>query len=403
MANTRKRLERIRRSGNFFEHCCANVGFVFSTLTACYVLGINDLSLRWYMVQIGQLIALRCHVHAFKTKVVSFSTFTGPGEGLFLLLVVMAIKAAFPGMFNFIYENIPVYVEMLNSTGLTDFDPNDFKYILALIIHTTFYALIALTLYDAVFTIPKNNQATRNGIVFCILYRAGPALLMWLGFMPGTFATLDLICEGLFMSVLTSDIILAKMANRDLHPYIVIFAMLSVLNNFIILLVVAIYYISTLYDISEYMQLSIFGITRNVYVDGVYDMCHLGHFNSFKQALSYGTRLYVGILSDEDVDKYKRAPIMTMEERAAVVATSKYVHKVIAPCPFPGIPAEFIREHRIHVVCHSPEYIPKEGKSDIYYTVPRAMGITRVVPRTEGLSTSELIKRVKEYGAEKKE
>jgi len=196
------------------------------------------------------------------------------------------------------------------------------------------------------------------------------------------------------MSVLTSDLILAKMSNRDLHPYVVIFAMLSVLDNFIILLVVAVYYISTLYEITEYMQLSLFGITRNVYVDGVYDMCHLGHFNSFKVALSYGTRLIVGVLADEDVAAYKRAPIMTMEERAAVVATSKYVHKVIAPCPFPTIPKEFIKEHHIHVVCHSPEYsIP----GDKYYTVPREMGITKVVPRTEGMSTSELIKRVKAY------
>jgi len=330
---------------------------------------------------------------------VGFSTFTGPGEGLFLLLIVMAVKAAFPGTFNIIYDTIPVYVMKLNSIGLTDLDPNDFKSILSPIILTTFYALITLTLYDAVFTVPKSNPATRNGIVFCILYRSGPALLLWLGIMPGTFTTLDLICEGLFMSVLTSDIILAKMANRDLHPNVVIFAMLSVLNNFIILLVVAIYYISTLYDISEYMQLSIFGVTRNVYVDGVYDMCHLGHFNSFKQALSYGTRLYVGILSDEDVRNYKRAPIMNLEERAAVVSTSKHVHKVIAPCPFPGIPEEFIKEYRIHVVCHSPEYA---GENDIYYKVPRAMGITRVMPRTEGMSTSELIKRVKEYGSSDK-
>jgi len=158
--------------------------------------------------------------------------------------------------------------------------------------------------------------------------------------------------------------------------------------------VVAVYYITTLYEISDYMQLSMFGITRNVYVDGVYDMCHLGHFNSFKKALSYGTRLIVGVMSDEDVKSYKRAPIMTMEERAAVVSTSKYVHKVIAPGPFPGIPEEFIRKHRIHVVCHSPEY---GSETDKYYTIPRKMGITKMMPRTEGMSTSELIRRVKNY------
>jgi len=380
--------------GEYFSHCCSNVGFVFSTLTACSVLGISDLSTRWYLVQIGQLVALRCHIRAFKTGVISFSTFTGPGEGLFVLLLIMGTKAAFPFIFHRLMDAVPLVIGVLNATGLTALGPNDYKALINFMTHAIFYVLIVRALLDAVFTISKEKNATRNGLVFCILYRAGPALLMWLGIMPGTFTDLDLICEGLFMSVLNSDIILAKMAKRDLHPYIVIFAMLSVLDNFIILLVVGLYYMSTLYEISEYMELSIFGITRNVYVDGVYDMCHLGHFNSFKQALSYGTRLSVGVLSDEHVSKYKRPPIMTMEERAAVVATSRHVHKVIAPCPFPGLPAEFIKEHRIHVVCHSPEYT---GPDDKYYTIPREMGITRVMPRTEGMSTSELIKRVKAY------
>eukprot|EP01123_Difflugia_compressa_P003699 TRINITY_DN1499_c0_g1_i1.p1 TRINITY_DN1499_c0_g1~~TRINITY_DN1499_c0_g1_i1.p1 ORF type:complete len:508 (-),score=93.55 TRINITY_DN1499_c0_g1_i1:9-1532(-) len=382
--------------GEFFAHCCCNVGFVFSTLTVCYVLGIDDLSTRWYLVQIGQLVALWCHMRAFRTKVVSFSTFTGPGEGLFAVLLLMSIKAIFPSIFVHFSSFVTKLFVFLNSQGIiTSLDPYDYNSIIRVVCSSTFYVLIVVTLAEAAFKL-NNNPATRNGLIFCLLYRAGPAVLMWLEIMPGSFTTLDLICEGLFMSVLTSDLILSKMASRDLHPYIVIFAMLSVLDNFLILVVVFIYYITTLYEISEYMQLPIFGMTRNVYVDGVYDMCHLGHFNSFKRALGYGTRLIVGVLSDSDVAKYKRSPIMTMEERAAVVATSKHVHKVIAPCPFPGIPAEFIRQHRIHIVCHSPEY---DGPKDIYYTVPRAMGITRVMPRTEGMSTSELIKRTVEYSA----
>uniref|UniRef100_A0A6B2L2Q3 ethanolamine-phosphate cytidylyltransferase n=1 Tax=Arcella intermedia TaxID=1963864 RepID=A0A6B2L2Q3_9EUKA len=378
--------------GEFFAHCCCNVGFVFSTLTACYVLGIEDLSLRWYLVQIGQLIALRCHIRAFKSKVISYSKLTSPGEGFFVLLLIMGTKALFPSLFGQLSGIVTTLINTLNSLGMS-LDPNNHTALFALLIHTLFYGLIVLTLLDAL-SIPKQNQATRNGIAFCLIYRLGPAFLMWLGVMPGSFTTWDLISEGLFMSLLTSDIILAKMANRDLHPYIVIFSMVSVLDNFIILLTVAIYYTSVLYDISDYMQLSVFGVVRNVYVDGVYDMCHLGHFNSFKKALSYGNRLIVGVLSDEHVQRYKRSPIMTMKERAEVVATSRFVHKVIAPCPFPGIPEEFIREHRIHVVCHSTEY---DKPDDIYYVVPRAMGITRVMPRTEGMSTSELIKRVKAY------
>jgi len=214
--------------GEFFAHCCSNVGFVFSTLTACYVLGITDLSTKWYLVEIGQLVALRCHISAFKTKVVSFSTFTGPGEGLFVILVLMGTKAAFPSIFNSIPGIISSIVIWLNNKNMIyHLDPYDYVSILASFTHVFYYALVGLTLCDVVFKIPTMNHATRNGLVFCIFYRSGPAVLMWLGVMPGSFTVLDLICEGLFMSTLTSDIILAKMANRDLHPYIVIFAMLS--------------------------------------------------------------------------------------------------------------------------------------------------------------------------------
>jgi len=385
--------------GEFFAHCCSNIGFVFSTLTVCYVLGIEDLATQWYLVQIGQFIALRCHIRAFVTKVVSFSMFTGPGEGVFLLLVLMAIKPLFPSLIDNFALVISSIVLQINGIFGTAISPYNYKLLFSESVRYVYYLLFIATCYSSL-SLPSKHKATRNGLLFCLCYRAIPAVLLWLGLFSGSFTILDLISQGLCLSFVTSDIILAKMANRDLHPFIVIFAMLSILNNFLILVVVGLYYLGTLYEISHFMHLSIFGVTRNVYVDGVYDMCHLGHFNSFKKALTYGTRLFVGILSDEDVNAYKRYPIMTMQERAAVVATSKYVHKVIAPAPFPGIPEEFIKKYRIHVVCHSPEYaVP----GDRYYAIPRAMGITQIMPRTEGMSTTELIKRIRNYDNEDQE
>jgi len=170
--------------------------------------------------------------------------------------------------------------------------------------------------------------------------------------------------------------------------------MLSVLDNFIILLLVVVYHTAVLGDLCFYLNLNLFTINKNVYVDGVYDMCHIGHMKAFKNALSFGNRLFVGVLSDQDVASYKRPPIMSMEERVRIVSYQKYVYKIIPNAPFPGIPADFIKKWNIHVVCLSTEY---DKPSDHYYKVPREMGITRVLPRTEGMSTSELIHRCKVY------
>ena len=42
-----------------------------------------------------------------------------------------------------------------------------------------------------------------------------------------------------------------------------------------------------------------------------------------------GDLLYVGIHSDKDVESYKRTPVLTMEERIAVIDGCKYVDKII--------------------------------------------------------------------------
>jgi len=227
------------------------------------------------------------------------------------------------------------------------------------------------------------------------LYRGlVPLILYNFGLVGAALAPLNIIADGLFLSVITTDMIVSKMSSRDMHPWIVIFAMLSIMSDFLTILCMIIYYGTLFFEISHYMDLNMFAVTINVYVDGAYDMLHLGHINSFRTALGFGTRLFVGVLSDESVSAYKRKPIMNLDERCNIVATCKYVHKVIRDAPGNGLTEEFIRKYKIHIVCHSWEY---DKTDDHYYAIPRKMGITRVTPRTEGVSTSNLIKRVAAY------
>ena len=197
------------------------------------------------------------------------------------------------------------------------------------------------------------------------------------------------------MSTITTDLIVAKMAGRDLHPWLVVMAMGSLLSNFLSLFLVFFYYLTITSEVAIFMNLPIFSVVRNVYVDGIYDMCHLGHKLAFKKAIKLGTRLFAGVVCDEDAGRYKRPPIMTTDERERSVAACKYVHKVISHAPCFGITREFLKEHNIHVVGCSEEY---NTPDDIYYKVPREMGILHYLPRTKGLSTSELIRRVVTYG-----
>ena len=58
-----------------------------------------------------------------------------------------------------------------------------------------------------------------------------------------------------------------------------------------------------------------------VWLDGCFDLMHLGHANAFRQAKKLGDILIVGVNSDKDILHYKGAPgpLFNNEERAAAV------------------------------------------------------------------------------------
>tara|TARA_Y100001938_G_scaffold151066_1_gene245630 strand:- start:4641 stop:5024 length:384 start_codon:yes stop_codon:yes gene_type:complete len=67
-----------------------------------------------------------------------------------------------------------------------------------------------------------------------------------------------------------------------------------------------------------------------VWTNGCFDILHRGHIELFKYAKSLGTRLYVGIDSDEKVklDKGPNRPINNLEDRKFLLESVRYVDKV---------------------------------------------------------------------------
>lgn len=127
-----------------------------------------------------------------------------------------------------------------------------------------------------------------------------------------------------------------------------------------------------------------------VYVDLVGDLFHAGHVALLRAAREHGDHLTVGVLSDVDVASYKRRPIMTLAERVSVIEVCRLVDEVV-----PGAPlrpdAAFLAAHRIDVVVHGDDLAP-EVAADVYGAAPRLV----LVPRAGDLSTTELIRRVRE-------
>ncbi len=100
-----------------------------------------------------------------------------------------------------------------------------------------------------------------------------------------------------------------------------------------------------------------------------------------------------GICGDDAVAAHKRSPILTMEERVASIAGCRYVDEVIPYAPW-ILDLAWIEMHKIHIVVHGDDYTQEQFEH--YYKVPIEMGIFRPVPYTHGISTSEIVRRIRE-------
>ena len=66
------------------------------------------------------------------------------------------------------------------------------------------------------------------------------------------------------------------------------------------------------------------------FVQGVFDLFHIGHLNLLEKARKHCNYLIVGVNSDELVQEYKnKTPFVPLEERARIIGALKCVDKVI--------------------------------------------------------------------------
>ena len=129
-----------------------------------------------------------------------------------------------------------------------------------------------------------------------------------------------------------------------------------------------------------------------VYADMVGDLFHYGHVRFLERARALGDTLVVGVHSDETVAGYKRAPVMSMAERIQVIAACQFVDEVIPDAPL-QVTREWIEEHDLDVVVHGDDL--DEETLGMMYGTPRDMGILTLVPYANGVSTTEIMERVR--------
>ncbi|KAJ9506284.1 hypothetical protein QJQ45_000066 [Haematococcus lacustris] len=133
-----------------------------------------------------------------------------------------------------------------------------------------------------------------------------------------------------------------------------------------------------------------------VYLDGCFDMMHYGHANALRQAKTAGDQLVVGLIPDSEILRCKGPPVQTEDERLVLVDAVKWVDEVITGVPYDLSP-EFLHElftkHRIDYIVHGDDPCLLPDGTDAYAHA-KALGRFRMIKRTEGVSTTDIVGRM---------
>tara|TARA_B110000208_G_C11521916_1_gene340967 strand:- start:130 stop:546 length:417 start_codon:yes stop_codon:yes gene_type:complete len=116
-----------------------------------------------------------------------------------------------------------------------------------------------------------------------------------------------------------------------------------------------------------------------VYCDGTFDLLHTGHVDFLKKCKQFGNFLIVGVISDKNVESYKRIPIIDLDDRSYLLENLSIVDKVIKNCPFNNLTREFIDRYNIDIVVYASDILDSTNSWSNHYKVPIEMGIMKFI------------------------
>nr|CCC94311.1 putative cholinephosphate cytidylyltransferase A [Trypanosoma congolense IL3000] len=367
-----KRCRSATPLGDIFARVCSSILRIFFALTLMKAFCVDNILTQWYVLMVLQLIefntvlgrisAENLEGAKFKSLVYHITYWFRDSELSFLILCALIARVVFPG--HALY--FPTSVNILRNC---------------------FAALVVVSFTNVVLL--KMKSRYKVAIAVCLATRVVPLF----NILPFTNnSVFSLLSGSLAIALLSIEMHVSNVAQRRVHAAVICICVGSVLNDVLSIAASVLYIVGMLADLSYSTRIPLFVPVKNVFCDGVFDLCHAGHKNFLQNALVHGNRLVVGVCGDDECEVYKRRPIMTTAERVNEVKMCKFVSQVIPNSPVSGITEEMIKRYNIHVVVCGDEYNHPDDK---YYAVPRRMGILRTAPRTDGISTSELIARIR--------
>ena len=417
--------------GELWDHSLdATSGPFVAIMAGSFCVGMYSTEALWLCVLAFTVAFRAAHADALLDGVCKFLVMSSGEAGLLIdmLLVVRAYRG------NRGILPLTWHAHVAGDWGILT-DPEQVEFALILLVLIPLASDLLLVLWRGLRHDDESKRTSCCRLMLCSVLDVSAVVYGYLHvparpFAPGAWSISQfgpLLSVTLVGSISTVDSIMAKMSGRRLLPRVVPLTAallgLSLVDGgwpYAICATLA-YHLLAICAVCDALHLPLLGHVTTVFVDGVYDMCHLGHLNILRRAAEHGDRLIVGLGTDECCSLWKRPPIMSFAERRATLLALPWVSGVIPidrfDCEFS---AAFLEEHHVDVLCYGEEYDPvlnpefakrvASGMAPDFYRVARTGGVTGrreqaaerresraravVLPRTAGVSTSEIIQRL---------
>jgi|TARA_R100001530_G_scaffold123367_1_gene91300 glycerol-3-phosphate cytidylyltransferase len=136
---------------------------------------------------------------------------------------------------------------------------------------------------------------------------------------------------------------------------------------------------------------------KKAIVLGTFDLTHYGHYRMFKRLREMGFKTVAGVTTDEFAESYKRKPILNLNERIENLASCKYVDEVIINVGGHNSKEDILFSGATHIVHGSDwtgESMYKQIGIDEKWLEDKGIEVM-YLPYTRGVSTSEILEKVK--------
>jgi cytidyltransferase-like protein len=121
---------------------------------------------------------------------------------------------------------------------------------------------------------------------------------------------------------------------------------------------------------------------RTIYMDGVFDLFHIGHLKAIETCSQLGNQVILGVTGDEDVAGHKQPPIVPESEQVAIVLALQHVDKVVCPCPL-IVTEEFMEQIKIDLVVHGFANGANAKRQEAFFEIPMRFGKFQRAPRNK--------------------